>query len=374
MKRSSLNDIDNSVIDNGPLVSIIVPVYNTAEGLLRRCLGSLLKQDYQNIELVIVDDGSDGNCVAVLDDILGHESCARVVQGPHMGVSHARNVGINAAKGEWVAFSDADDEIEPCFVSDALKVALVEDVDFVCGSVDWLYADSAPDRAAYNRDYYVADKQCDLTSAKMQMLGHMKYKSFMGPNYKGRGPVAKLYRKDLLTGLRYDTEISIGEDTLFNYQFIKRCGSLAIVDALWYLYYQYEGSTCHAVDTYPWIRSIDGILSNREEGESPVPFASRSALLAAQGAESIFRSGAAGGTARAVELLAYAGERGCFSEDCFDGFEIHVWMGAFVRLCRGRRYRAAYWLWGAKTIFADFFLKRKLIDPSSVPGLPGVGA
>ena len=367
MKQSSLSCIDDGAIEIGPLVSLVVPVYNTAEGPLRRCLRSLFMQDYRNIEFIIIDDGSNDDCVAVLNECVADEPRARIIEGSHGGVSHARNLGIEVANGEWVAFSDADDEVEPDFISDSLKVALAEGVDFVCGSLDWLYEGSVPNREEYSRDYYVFDDPCDLTAAGMQMLGHMKYKYFMGPNFKGRGPVVKLYRKSLLTDLRFDTNIVIGEDTLFNYLFIKRCQSIAVVEALWYRYYQYIGSSAHSLDIAPWVNSIDSILSSREEGETLVPFVSYGAQLTAQGVDAIFRSGSAWmSRSEGVGLLAHGYERGCFAEDCFDGYEIRVWTAAYIWLCRHRLFRIAYWFWGLKTIISESLLNKRLIDPGSV--------
>ena len=83
----SLCDLRGDLIGDGPLVTVVVPVYNTPEGPLRRCLRSILSQDYANIELLVVDDGSNGECVAVLNDALGADPCSRVIGGALRGVS-----------------------------------------------------------------------------------------------------------------------------------------------------------------------------------------------------------------------------------------------------------------------------------------------
>lgn len=368
MRKASLCDIEDKILDNGPLVSIIVPVYNTPEGPLRRCLRSLFAQDYRNVEFIIVDDGSAESCRAVLDDVLSSEPRTRVIAGGHRGVSHARNVGIVAAEGEWIAFSDADDEVEPCFISDALKVALAEGADFVCGSVDWLFQDSVPNRGAYSQEYYVVDEKHGLTSAGMQMLGPVKYKNFTGPDFKGRGPVAKLYKLTQLGDLRFDEGIPIGEDTLFNYRYIERCQSMAIVNALWYLYYQYEDSASHSTDSTPWKNSIEGILANRNEGESWVPFDSRCSFMSAQAVEVLARStNVFNAGARGAELLDFASDHGCFSGGCFEGYELSPWFARFIHLCKKGRHRRASWFWVVKTLAKDRLANRKLIDPHSVP-------
>ena len=77
----SLCDLRGDLIGDGPLVTVVVPVYNTPEGPLRRCLRSILSQDYANIELIVVDDGSSGECVVVLNDALGADPRSRVIGG-----------------------------------------------------------------------------------------------------------------------------------------------------------------------------------------------------------------------------------------------------------------------------------------------------
>lgn len=368
MRSGSLRDLDGKLIEDGPLVSVVVPVYNTPEGPLRRCFRSLLAQDYRNIEFIVVDDGSDEDCVAVLNEVLASESRARIIAGGHKGVSHARNVGMEAAEGEWVAFSDADDEVEPSFVSEALKVAFAEGVDFVCGSVDWLFQGNVPDESTFSRVYCVVDEPRCLASASMQMLGNVKYKYLTLPDFKGRGPVAKLYKKSLLTDLRFDERIPIGEDTLFNYQFMKHCQAMAIVDSLWYLYYQYERSAVHTADINPWKESIRGILASREEDESFVPFDSRCSFMSAQAIESFVRlTSISDASAKGTELLSFAADNGCFSDYCFDSYELSPWLRHFISLCKKGRFRRASWFWVIKSLSRDLFTGAKLIDPDTVP-------
>lgn len=367
MRLSSLSSVDDSSTESKPLVSLIVPVYNTAEGPLRRCLQSLFEQDYRNIEFIIIDDGSNDSCISVLKDCLSAEPRAKVYEGSHKGVSSARNLGIDVAEGEWIAFADADDELEPDFISEALKVVFAEGVDFVCGSVDWLFQDSVPDKNGFSGEYCVVDEGRDLASASMQMLGHAKYKHFAGPDFRGRGPHAKLFSKDVLGDLRYDETISKGEDVLFNYKFIRRCHSMAIVDDLWYLYYQYSGSAAHSVELDPWEDSIDGILANCEDGESRLPFVSRCAYMTAQIIESLARSlDQREVRAKGKEILLFAAGRGCFSDECYRGFELSVWLSLYILLCKKGRYGLACWYWASKTRFRDRFMKTRLIDPDSI--------
>ena len=96
-RRVSLSD---------PKVSIIVPVYNAA-GTLRRCIDSVLKQDYANFELLLVDDGSRDESPAICDGYAGQDGRIRVLHKENAGVSAARNAGIDAARGEYLTFADS---------------------------------------------------------------------------------------------------------------------------------------------------------------------------------------------------------------------------------------------------------------------------
>ena len=344
---SKLRGIDGS---DGPLVSVVVPVYNTPEQPLRRCVGSLLAQEYINIEIILVDDGSDAPCLAVLGELADLDPRVRVISARHVGVSHARNVGIDAATGEWLAFSDADDEVETNFVGEAVRVATAEHVDLVFGGVEPLYRGDNPTTDPGSGSYCVIDEPCELGPARMQMLGNVRFESCGGPDFKGRGPVAKLYRRSTIGDLRFDEKIAIGEDTLFNYRAMERCHSLAIVDRTWYRYYQYRGSAVHTNGYSPWQTSIEGLMSACGHGEEKAAFVTRCAFMTTQAVESFISSdGALRARGRGIALLRYTGEQGCFAAECCKGYRVSAWLRMFIALCRHRMYGLAYWYWALKT-------------------------
>ena len=99
-----------------PLISIIVPVYN-AESTLIRCLNSLLKQSFEDFELLVVNDGSTDNSLKILRDYERIDDRIVIINKLNGGVSSARNAGLEVVKGEWVAFCDSDDYVEPEFTT-----------------------------------------------------------------------------------------------------------------------------------------------------------------------------------------------------------------------------------------------------------------
>lgn len=94
-----------------PLISVIVPIYKV-EKYLRKCIDSILAQDYKNLEILLVDDGSPDNCPKICDEYAQMDTRIKVIHKPNGGVSDARNVGLNVMRGEYVAFVDADDYVD----------------------------------------------------------------------------------------------------------------------------------------------------------------------------------------------------------------------------------------------------------------------
>ena len=94
-----------------PAISVNIPVYNT-EKYLHRCIDSVLAQTYQDLELLLIDDGSKDSSGAICDEYAAQDARVKVFHKENGGVSSARNVGLDHAQGEWITFVDSDDYIE----------------------------------------------------------------------------------------------------------------------------------------------------------------------------------------------------------------------------------------------------------------------
>lgn len=103
-----------------PLISVIVPVYEV-EYFLPRCIKSILNQTYQNIEVILVDDGSPDHCPEICDEYVKQDVRLRVIHKKNGGLSDARNAGINAAKGDFFCFVDSDDWIRPSMLENLMR-------------------------------------------------------------------------------------------------------------------------------------------------------------------------------------------------------------------------------------------------------------
>lgn len=117
---------------NKELISIIVPVYNV-EKELDRCVQSLIQQTYEKIEIILVDDGSPDSCPKLCDEYAKQDCRVKVIHKQNGGLSEARNVGLNMAKGKYVLYVDSDDYIQTDACEKLVK-GFIDDVDFVVGA------------------------------------------------------------------------------------------------------------------------------------------------------------------------------------------------------------------------------------------------
>ena len=106
----------------GELISIIVPVYNVGK-YLRRCIDSIVKQTYEEIEILVIDDGSTDNSGIILDEYAEKDSRVKVYHVENGGCCKARNIALEKANGQWICFVDSDDWIEPNYCERLLTTA-----------------------------------------------------------------------------------------------------------------------------------------------------------------------------------------------------------------------------------------------------------
>ena len=191
-----------------PLISIIVPAYNI-ESYLERCLDSIVGQTYQNIEIIVVDDGSVDDTGKIADKYVNqYPECVKCIHKSNGGVTSARLTGIKAAKGDWIGFVDGDDIIEPDMYEKLLYNAIKYNAKIShCGYQ--MVFDDGRINYFYNTGRVVL--QDNLTGIKDLLEG-----TFVEP-----GLCNKLFHKSLLQSLLHDDlmdkSIKINEDLLMNY-------------------------------------------------------------------------------------------------------------------------------------------------------------
>lgn len=116
-----------------PKISVIIPVYNV-EAYLNRCVESIVNQTYNNLEIILVDDGSPDKCSQICDDWEKRDKRIVVIHKENGGLSSARNTGLSVAHGDYIAFVDSDDYISPKMLDILMASVMDDDVDVaVCG-------------------------------------------------------------------------------------------------------------------------------------------------------------------------------------------------------------------------------------------------
>ena len=113
-----------------PLVSIIVPVYNAQKGL-SRCLESICSQTYQKLEIIVLNDGSMDDSLAICEQFRAKDPRIVVVDKENEGVSRTRNAGLTLAQGDYIQFADSDDALDPDYTQNLVQAALQHNADLV---------------------------------------------------------------------------------------------------------------------------------------------------------------------------------------------------------------------------------------------------
>lgn len=201
------------------MISIIVPVYN-AEKTLQQCVDSILSQEYKDFELLLVDDGSKDESLAICEEYAENDNRIKVIHKPNGGVSSARNLGLDNAKGERVCFIDSDDYISAVFLHgvehckyDLLITGFRDEVEGqVCENVKVL-------SATYQ------DAEDVRKFIRTQVSSNMVL----------RGPVGKFYSRELIGSQRFNTDMKLGEDTCFVFDYLAKCETIEVDASSYYV-------------------------------------------------------------------------------------------------------------------------------------------
>ena len=205
-----------------PKISIIVPVYNT-ENKLPRCIDSILAQSFTYFELLLIDDGSKDESGNVCDEYAQRDKRIRVVHTKNGGVSSARNIGLNAATGEWITFCDSDDELLPKALETFLSYSS-DCVDLVKTGYEIVdEKEKVLDTLSCTNTSFISNREDMLRQCELSKYFGFLWNSFI--------------KRDIIGNLRFDKSISWCEDHIFIYSVMNRVNNMAIVSQCTYRYY-----------------------------------------------------------------------------------------------------------------------------------------
>uniref|UniRef100_UPI0040578271 glycosyltransferase family 2 protein n=1 Tax=Agathobacter sp. TaxID=2021311 RepID=UPI0040578271 len=215
-----------------PLVSIIIPIYNTSKHL-SRCLQSLENQTYQNIEILLVDDGSTDGSGAMADKFACVDSRFKVFHLANGGVSNARNHGLKYFQGEYVTFVDSDDFVDIRYI-ERLYYAIIKCNVLLSRCLPY---DSRDEEI---QEYYAAETSEPIKIKIKKEFDYSKKYAY-GPTW------GALLHRSLVKDIFFDTSIYVGEDALFFASVLLKCEEMSFLREQLYVYVIYAESASHGV-------------------------------------------------------------------------------------------------------------------------------
>lgn len=222
------------------LISVIVPVYNGAQ-FLPDCMRSLTEQNYTNLQIILIDDGSTDSTLKLCQSYGITDRRVMVLSGPHGGISAARNRGLSVATGEYVFFLDCDDAIHP-----QLLRSLVEAMEQHRVSIAGTRPVPVPSDRWYMLPMLIS-RSADPARFSVHRCGEIFQKSYRVNNYFGN-IAGVMLRRELIGDTRFVEELDIGEDHFFIYQNLAKCTEAAALQQRWYYFRQHIGNTSVTFD------------------------------------------------------------------------------------------------------------------------------
>lgn len=212
-------------------LSIVIPCYNV-ENTIERCLNSLQNQiESKDCEVICVDDGSQDRTGKILDFLAAKYPNLKVLHQKNVGVSVARNIGGRCSRGRWITFIDSDDSVVPDSFINAIKIVKE------CQNCDMVVFDY------YEKDVYDAEMIC--SSAFCNLAKYLDPVTYLEQllNYDKMLSIHslwnKFFRRDLFCEIKLQENVRLGEDAIFNYEYLRKAKIICTSSNAYYIYNNY---------------------------------------------------------------------------------------------------------------------------------------
>lgn len=214
----------------GELISIIIPVYN-CDLYLRDCVNSVLSQNYENIEIILIDDGSTDKSGLICDEYAAQNERVRAYHQKNAGVSAARNVGLDMATGTYIVFLDADDILADNNLEQIL--AINPDADLVIGGTIEINEDGQE-----NGNKIILPEKVLNQKEILEALFYEEQYGYLGIL------TPKVFKAEIIEtkNIRFDTQIKYNEDRLFITEYLLYCDKIRFITDYYYYYRQRSNS------------------------------------------------------------------------------------------------------------------------------------
>lgn len=216
------------------VVSVIIPVYNRVT-FLPTCMEALKAQTYQNLQILLIDDGSTDGTLALCNQYAAEDSRITVIPGTHSGVSAARNLGLDAATGEYVFFIDSDDSMHPRLIE--TEVRQLNETKAAIAGVPTLFLDQ--NNWGQIPEFISDSPDCQTV--------HRNHTDALQDFFCGRSPIrivrGLMIRRSWIQDTRFNPELFIGEDYYFVYQNLIKGADAVYLSERWYYYLDHPGNS-----------------------------------------------------------------------------------------------------------------------------------
>lgn len=215
-------------MEHNPLISVIVPVYNVA-AYLSRCVDSILAQSYENLQIILIDDGSTDDSGRICEEYAKKDGRIQVIHKKNGGLSSARNAGLDVSNGQYIGFVDSDDWIEPEMYAEMLALMEQNDAQLVCAG-------------RYDVDGETGEKTVGLCPAGEEIIsGEAMAGRIFRWDQCDSAACDKLYRRELFDGIRYPVG-KVCEDIPVTYRMALKARRVVLCDRPFYNYFHRSGS------------------------------------------------------------------------------------------------------------------------------------
>ena len=226
---------------NKPLISVIIPIYK-AEKYIEKCVGAVQKQSYQNLEIILVDDGSPDESGVICDRLAKEDSRIRVLHKENGGAATARNAGLDVMTGEYIAFVDADDYMDFHYIETLYNTLSQKNAQVAICSFKTV--DEAGNSVTIDSLHDESDDEHILVAGADGIevfTGNEIILQDLQGHWEHVAPWGKLYQADLFEGVRYPKWPAYEDEPVFIRVFDKVEIAAASKDRLYY-YVQHAGS------------------------------------------------------------------------------------------------------------------------------------
>ncbi len=221
------------------LFSVIVPIYN-AEKYLDRCIKSIVSQNYNNLEIILIDDGSTDQSLDICKKYANLDGRINIIHQENRGLVYSRKVGIENSKGEYISFVDADDRIEEKMFSTIVDNMDENQPDVIAFGLKEIYENNSETVKNNNlMDGYYSHKDIVKTVVPTMICTENFFNFGILPNL-----VCKVIKRDFLNDIKIHVSdiVTVGEDADFSFQIISQANSLQIMDLAPYYYFKNRNS------------------------------------------------------------------------------------------------------------------------------------